>query len=769
MKNPLKLIKHSKIQTLLIFTFVTQIIATVGLVGYLSFKNGQEAIEELAGDLQREVQTAIDRHLDNYLETPVRIIKTNIDAYELGILDLFDFKTTGRYFWKQLQVFNVSYIGFATTNGEYIGAGDYGKGNFYIEENPLRQKKRLNRYSTNNRGERLNIVSTKHMDFLDKAWYKDGIKANNLIWSKIYQWKTDPRIISIAASYPVRDRSNRLVGLLSIDLQLSHINQFLNKLKIGKTGKAYILERSGLIVATSTPEPPYQMIDGKAHRLDASASKDPNLKIVTKHLKKHFHSLNQLEDKSQFPLEIESQTHYVLVSPWRDSFGLNWLIVTVIPESDFMDKIHENSRLTLLLCIIALLCSILFAIVTSRWITKPILRLNQLAKEIAGGNLNQIVELERHDEVGELAKSFNSMAAQLRNSFGKLRSLNHALAVSQQQLAQYNQTLEQQVQQRTTELIHSEKMAALGQLTAGIAHEINTPLGAIQAASINVNDAFEQSLQQLPPLLLKLNSQQLDEFLTFLAAKIKQPQAILSSAEERQIKRQLKQQLEAMDIKGASNIAELLSRMRVSQLSEDLIDLLKVEEGNLIIETAYQLFIVADSSHTVRLAVERAGKIVFALKNYIYQNNSSTMVKASLAEGIETVLTIYQNYLKKGVEVVKHYQPVPKINCYPEELTQVWTNLIHNAIQAMNYRGKLTISLTQENSYLLVEVTDSGVGIAPEIQDKIFQPFFTTKPMGEGTGLGLDITRKIVAKHLGRIEVTSQPGHTKFSVWLPFS
>jgi signal transduction histidine kinase len=312
-------------------------------------------------------------------------------------------------------------------------------------------------------------------------------------------------------------------------------------------------------------------------------------------------------------------------------------------------------------------------------------------------------------------------------------------------------------------------MAALGQLTAGIAHEINTPLGAIQAASENVNTAFEQSLQQLPPLLLKLNSAQLDEFLTFLAAKIRQPPEILSSAEERKIKRQLKLQLSALEIKDAKNIAELLSRMRVSQLSEDLIELLKAPEASLIVATAYQLFVVADSSHTVRLAVERAGKIVFALKNYLRQNNSSTMVTASLAEGIDTVLTIYQNYLKKGVEVIKHYQAVPSINCYPEELTQVWTNLIHNAIQAMNYRGQLTIALTQENNYLLVEVSDTGKGIPLEIQDKIFQPFFTTKPMGEGTGLGLDIVRKIVEKHEGRIEVTSHPGHTKFSVWLPFS
>jgi signal transduction histidine kinase len=765
-KNPLKLIKHSRIQTLLILLFVLQIIVTVGIVGYLSFKNGQEATEELAEDIQREVQTTIDRHLDEYLETPVRIIKTNMDAYELRILDLFNFKTTGQYFWKQLNIFDVSYIGFATIQGEYIGAGDYNRGNFYIEEIPLRQKKRFYTYSTNHRGDRLKIVSIQHLDFLDKAWYKDGIKANNLIWSKIYQWKTDPRIVSIAASYPIRDRFNRLVGLLSVDLQLSYISNLLNKLTIGKTGEAFILERSGLLVASSTEEPPFVRMNGKAHRLDGKNSKDLRIQTTTKYLKQRFHNLDRIKELSQFQIEIDNKPHYVLVSPWKDSFGLDWLVVTVVPKSDFMGKIDENNRTTIRLCLVALLFSVLFGIITSRWIAKPILQLNKAAKEIAGGNLNQTVDLDRHDEVGELARSFNTMAAQLSNSFGKLQSVNDALAASQEQLAQYNQTLEEQVQKRTEELIQSEKMAALGQLTAGIAHEINNPLGAIQAATENVNTAFEQSLQELPQLLLKLNTEQLDGFLIFLAT-IRQPKEVLSSKEERHLKRKLKQELEALEVKGASTLADILSRMRVNTLSDSLISLLKAKEAISIVGTAHQLFIVADSSQTARLAVERAGKIVFALKNYIRQNSSIAMVKASIAEGIDTVLTIYQNYLKRGVEVIKNYNPVPPILCYPEELTQVWTNLIHNAIQAMNYRGELTIALSQENNHLLVEFTDSGAGVPPEIIDKIFQPFFTTKPIGEGTGLGLDIVRKIIEKHRGRIEVTSVPGRTKFSVWLP--
>lgn len=131
------------------------------------------------------------------------------------------------------------------------------------------------------------------------------------------------------------------------------------------------------------------------------------------------------------------------------------------------------------------------------------------------------------------------------------------------------------------------------------------------------------------------------------------------------------------------------------------------------------------------------------------------------------VLTIYHNLLKQGIEVIKNYGKVPAILCYPEEVNQVWTNLIHNAIQAMNNKGKLEIAVAEQNQHVVVILTDSGCGIPDKILARIFEPFFTTKPAGEGNGLGLDIVRRIVDKHQGKIEVESEPGRTTFSVWLP--
>lgn len=197
--------------------------------------------------------------------------------------------------------------------------------------------------------------------------------------------------------------------------------------------------------------------------------------------------------------------------------------------------------------------------------------------------------------------------------------------------------------------------------------------------------------------------------------------------------------------------------------------LLQDKNNTFILEAAYNLLAQQTNSKTIVLAVERAAKIVFALKSYAHQDNSGQMSRGSVTAGIDLVLTIYQNLLKQGVEVIKNYEKVPEFLCYPEELNQVWTNLIHNAIQAMHNKGKLEITVAELDRHVVVKITDSGCGILPEIQGRIFEPFFTTKPLGEGSGLGLDIVRKIINKHQGQIEVESVPGKTTFTVAIPIA
>lgn len=350
-----------------------------------------------------------------------------------------------------------------------------------------------------------------------------------------------------------------------------------------------------------------------------------------------------------------------------------------------------------------------------------------------------------------------------------LRSLQKSLVQKNDDLAKTNEELAKTLQELKAtqeELILAEKMAALGQLIAGIAHEVNTPLGAIRSSAGNISKFLSQILEQLPALFQSLSPEEGQDFLALLQRSLQQ-EIILSTKEERQLRKALRRQLEELEIDNAESIADRLVIMGIYDEINTFLPLFKRHDSFEIIEIAYKLSELKRSTKTIETATERASKVVFALKTYARYDQSGQMIAADLTEGIETILTLYHNQLKQGVEVIRNYAELAPILCYPDELNQVWTNLIHNALQAMDYRGILRIDLTRIDQMVKISITDSGKGIPEEIISRIFEPFFTTKNAGEGSGLGLDIVKKIVEKHSGKIEVESKPGQTTFSVFIP--
>jgi len=429
---------------ILIVPFILQICGAVGLVGYLSYENGQKAVKELAGQLENEICDRIEQHLNSYLTTPKQINQINLDAIELNLLNLSDFKTTGNYFWKQMQVFNIGYNNFANSKGEFIGIERLDNGQLLINE--VTQKQGIGKlyvYTTNNQGNRQHLQEVKNYDPRQEAWYADAVKAGKPVWSQIYQWEDKPEILSISSSYPVYNKNRQLIGVIGVDLILSQIGSFLSQLKTRQSGRTFVLERSGLIVASSS-ESPYSIVNGRPKRISGLDSQDFVIRLTTQYLIKTFGSLQFVAGKKQLNFTVDGIDYFVQIKNWQDDLGLDWLIVAVIPEGEFMEQINANTRTTFLLCIIALLVATEIGIFTAHWIIKPILQLNTSAKKIAEGEWEQTPKINRSDELGELAKSFETMAKQLEVSFSVLEAknaemqvLNEALSESQSRLTQF--------------------------------------------------------------------------------------------------------------------------------------------------------------------------------------------------------------------------------------------------------------------------------------------------------------------------------------------
>ena len=391
-------------------------------------------MQDLASQLRSEISARIQGQLQGYFGDPHAINRLNATAFANGDLDIERARYGEHLLFQQMKIYpSIAFIYCGSArSGEFFGilrspnTGELTLSYSNTGNNFLREF-----YSLDVRGYRQHwqTQANKRYDSRERPWFTAALSAEGPAWTDVYLAFTTG-LPNVTASLPVYDASDRRVlGVCATDVVLpEEFRTFLKSLEIGKSGQAFVIDRGGNLISSSTDEPLMIGPSASPQLRKASQSRNPLVQKSVQYLFSEVDRLGQIWDPQQLTFVINGERHFLEVLPFNDGFGLDWLIIVVVPESDFMEQIHANTRITLVLCGIALAIAVGIGVFLTRQLTAPILELNAAVKDIAAGNWQHRIHRDRRDEIGQLADSVNRMAEAVQHSFASLEKQRNAFS-----------------------------------------------------------------------------------------------------------------------------------------------------------------------------------------------------------------------------------------------------------------------------------------------------------------------------------------------------
>ena len=360
-------------RALLVAPFILLLASIITLTSVLSFRSARQAVSDVAGELHREIAMGIEGELRRFFSAASEVNRVNRDAVALGLLNIGDLSTWSVYLQRQAGVFEgLSQIAAGNEKGEYIGIVSRDNGTKLLQQSDA-----ATGFSPVSREvEARGVVSpaessTKTYDPRTEPWYRACAEGNQPRWSEIYKHFVEPEL-QIALSFPVNDGSEKLQGVVTAAVHLSGITRFLQKQKVGATGLTYIVDGSGQLIATSTGQPTFAVDhDGSIHRIRADAGGSPWIRSTFLAITEE---IGNLEKKGKFlglTTEHDGRRLFIQAAPFRDDFGLDWRIVVVVPEADFMPNIFAHFKTTVILSLLTLIASLLAGLLVVRSLIRP--------------------------------------------------------------------------------------------------------------------------------------------------------------------------------------------------------------------------------------------------------------------------------------------------------------------------------------------------------------------------------------------------------------
>jgi signal transduction histidine kinase len=713
------------LRLLLVVPFVLQISIAVGIVGYLSFRNGQNAVNQVADELRKKSSDRLQQSLKDYLKTPHLLNQTNAIALRQELESGQDLSEFESVFAQQIQIFDLlHYTCWANEQGQYTGVTRLPDGTLNIEAVDNATDPKYKTYSVTPQGTRNKLLNTdSDYDARTRPWYKQAIAARKETWSAPYIWFNQSDM-SIDATLPIFDSQKQPIGVLASPLKLSRIKDYLRNVRVSPHAESFIMDQSGLLIASSADTKPFRVnaTTQKPDRITAAQSKSPLIQAAAQFLKGQ-DDPNQHKKSRQLEFQFNQEKQLLEILSFSDGRGVNWKIIVIVPESDLVGTIQGNTRTTALLCLLALVGAIASSIWTARRISQPILKFSEASTALAIASQQGFGDLEQsalyHSSVKELqvlATAFNQMATQIQGSFTQLEQTNT-------QLEERSETLEKaliDLKQSQMQLVQSEKLSSLGQLVAGIAHEINNPVSFIYGN-------------------LQPGNQYIQDLLDLIA-------------------------LYQQEYEASEAIAKKSNQIELDYLVEDLPRLWQ----------------------SLKVGADRIRDIVLSLRTFS-RTDEAELKAVNLQDGIDSTLMILRNRWKTqdfrpAVEIIKQYEEIPLVECYAGQMNQVFMNILVNAIDALDERDEkrtfsecedhpstLWIGTTVIDEWVQITIADNGTGMSEATQRQLFDPFYTTKPIGKGTGLGMSISHQIITeRHQGQLHCDSTLGEgSKFVIKIP--